>query len=540
MSGAIQRGTSASRPNECPTSDLQAQGSSPSEANSCDPPIHRLPPEILEEVVRYYIHPETSLQGLVRLTLVCRRWQTVIEGSALLWTTINAADGAVLVRKALKMAKDVLLDLTFHEETAQMTRQDFFKLIGERTDRWRCLSVDLASRKWDFALEELNKCIPSSLEALHLSAGYGPPMGSDVVALFGGNPAPPRLKEISLLNISISFASLQLGGLRSLVIYDVRGITSSDMLNVIRESPTIEYLRLEYLLVSPNDEAFSHQVFSPPGAFGNATVRLTSLICLFLSGISVVFLKSLLSTISAPHLKTLDIDCELQDPSIAQLLQECLHHQLSTLARLTANAQAFKVCLSSCARYQLLIGGLNLTIYMDDLPLNNSNETWDWVSNHLGRSLTKLPLHLDLVDWEPETPSRLEWFTHRVTVTKLTLSCEPYYGTASEPTIPIFSRPTASYPVIWLLPETEIIEVNQVPEDGDDDIVEMIKKRHSAEDVKDGLAAPKPFREIWLSCGGGSGADAPNPVNMEFLEEVQRVGTGADVYWHRNKLGRGG
>ncbi|KAG8921029.1 hypothetical protein FRC00_009227, partial [Tulasnella sp. 408] len=402
MSGTIRRDTIASGSNEGPT--LQPQGSSHPEAKSSDPPIHRLPPEILEEIVRYYVHPDTSLQGPVRLTLVCRRWKTVIEGTALLWATINAADGPSLVRKALKMAKDVLLDLTFNEETAQMTRQDFFKLIGERTDRWKCLSVDLTSEKWDFVLEDLTKCIPPSLEALHLSVGYGAPMGSDVVVLFGGNPAPPRLKEISLFNISISFAPLQLGGLRSLVAYDVRGITSTDMLNVIKASPTIEYIRLEYLLGSSNDETPSHQVFSPPGASDNVTVQLTSLICLFLSGISVVFLKSLLSSISAPHLKTLDIDCELQDPSLAQLFLEGLHHQLSTLARLAANAEAVKVRLSSYARYQLLIGGLNLTIYMDDLPLNNSNETWDWICNHLGRSLTKLPVHLDLAHWEPETP----------------------------------------------------------------------------------------------------------------------------------------
>ncbi|KAG8905037.1 hypothetical protein FRC00_013517, partial [Tulasnella sp. 408] len=74
----------------------------------------------------------------------------------------------------------------------------------------------------------------------------------------------------------------------------------------------------------------------------------------------------------------------------------------------------------------------------------------------------------------------------------------------------------------------EILSVNEVPQNGDNNIVEMIKNRHSAEDGKDGLAGPKPFREIWLSCGGGSGADAPDHVNMEFLEEVHRVGNGAD------------
>ncbi|KIO26640.1 hypothetical protein M407DRAFT_234641 [Tulasnella calospora MUT 4182] len=521
----IQRGPGA------PGCQTRASAPPPLGANHCDPPIQRLPPEILVEVIQNSTQPDTRLRDLVRLTLVCQRWSIIIHDSPVLWARINAAEGSSVVRKALETAKDALIDLTFNYNTAQMKLRAFFESIVGRIGHWRTLDVLLQSPKWDFILEHLEKGTPPNLEALHLSAGFG--QWSRSKALFGGNPAPPGLKEISLVNIPIQVAPLRLSGLKSLTIGKTMMISATDVLNVILGSPAIESIRLRYLEALGSVPP-SHQVFSLPDAFGNPSIQLTSLVHLSLVNISMSFLSFLLSTITAPRLQTLEIDCDLQETSIPQLLGG-LQHQLATLAKLTAHAQMCKVGLSYNACYGITIGGLDLTFFMEDLPLDTSEETWDWVCNHLGRSLKDLPAYLEVIDWEPEIPNRLKWFTCRLTVTKLRLHSDPYFGTALERIVPFLSRPTTTTPVTWLFPQVEIIETNLVWEDGNADIVEMIRNRHSAEDGKDGTVAPKPFQEIWLSFGGKAYSKLP-PPNMEFLQEVRRVAKAADIYWEKEKL----
>ncbi|KAG8964023.1 hypothetical protein FRC00_004051 [Tulasnella sp. 408] len=530
MSGAIQQGTG---PSEGQTIKFGA-AISPSLDAHCDPPIHRLPPEILVEVVRNYVQRDTSIRDLIRLTLVCKRWSNIVQDAPSLWTTINAAEGPSAVRKAMQVTKDALLDLRFDYSTTQMDKGAFFKAIGEQSGRCRTLVVCLDRALWDSFFVELQKGTPSSLEVLHLSSLSMADLSIDAVSVVRGNWPLPRLKEIFLVNIPINLASLQLSGLRSLIVTSAPGTSGTDLINIIRGSPAIECICLDVLEplngIPPLHEAFSHPV-------GNPSIQLASLVQLSLCDIVMPFLKFLLSAIATPRLETLNINCELSNVSDAQLLLDGLHQQLSTLARLTTDAQNFKFVPSSWGAYQIAIGGLYLRFLTEDLPLKALEETWDWVFNHLGKPLKDLPAHLHIDDWEPEISARLEWLNHRLTVTKLSIQTDPYSGGAAlDPLIPLFSRPTTSTPATWLFPQAEILETNLVQINGNDDLVEMVKNRHSAADGKNGLAAPKPFREIWLAFGGKLGVDSPDPMNMEFLRKVEEVASGADVYWEKKKL----
>ncbi|KAG8964025.1 hypothetical protein FRC00_004053 [Tulasnella sp. 408] len=539
MSANIQRAlTRDAGPNECHVPDPKAHASLPLNAKSYDLPIHRLPAEILVEIVRYYIQQNTGIRHLVRLTQVCKRWSIIIQDAPILWTTIDAADGPLAIRKALQAAKDALLDLKFDYNTAQMAQRAFFKCVGEQSGRWRTLVVLLQRPAWDSIFEELQKGTPSSLKALRLSAQYMTGVGNSRASVFGGNPAPPGLEEIFLANVPINLASLQLSGLRSLTIRNTPGVLGTDIVNVIRGSPAIESISLEFLEsitgIPPLHSAFSHPL-------GNPSIQLASLVYLTLYHITLPFLKFLLSAIAAHRLETLKINIDVPNMSDAQLLLECLRQQLSTLARLTTDAQNFKLVASSWGSYQIDIGGLNLRLWAKELPINALVETWDWGFNHSGKSLRNLPAYLDVGDWNPEIPALLEWLTHRLTITKLRIHTDFYYSRAVlEPIISLLSRPTTSTAVTWLLPQVEILETNLVRTNGNDDLVEMVTNRHSAEDGKDGVAAPKPFREIWLTFGEKLGVGSPDPVNMEFLRKVQEVASGADVYWEGNKLERSG
>ncbi|KAG8964024.1 hypothetical protein FRC00_004052 [Tulasnella sp. 408] len=530
MSETIQPGTG---PGEGQTIKFEAAISPVLDAH-CDPPVHRLPPEIFLEVVCNYIQRDTRIRDLIRLTLVCKRWSIIVQDAPILWTKINADEGPLAVRKAMQVTKDALLDLIFNHTTARMDKVAFVKSVGDQFGRWRTLVIRLDKPDWDLIFEELQKGTPSSLEALHLSSLSMADMSIDAVSVVRGNWPLPRLKEIFLLNIPIDLASLQLSGLRSLTLSSTPGASGTDIINVIRGSPAIESISLECLesftRMPPLQEAFSHPV-------GNPSIQLASLVHLSLYNIAMPFQTFLLSAIATPRLMTLRITCDIPNVSDAQLLFDGLRHQLSTLARLTTDAENFEFVLSSWGVYQIDIGAVNLRLWMEELPVNAIEETWDWIFNHLGKPLKDLPAHMDVNDWEPEIPALLEWLTHRLTVTRLRIQTDPYYGRAVlEPIIPMFSRPTTSTPVTWLFPQVEILETNLVQTKGNDDLVEMFKNRHSAEDGKDGVAAPKPFREIWLTFGGKSGLGEPDPVNMQFLRKVQTAASGADVYWEGKKL----
>ncbi|KIO26610.1 hypothetical protein M407DRAFT_24057 [Tulasnella calospora MUT 4182] len=504
-------------------------------ANNCDPPVHRLPPEILVEIVHHSIEPGTCLRDLIRLTLVCKRWNIIVEGAAVLWGNIDADEGPSAIRKALEMAKDTPLDITFNEATADIMREDFFKSIGERIAQWRSFAVALRFRHWRFVLEDLKNGEAPKLETLCLSGRRGLEGSGDAITLFGGRSGPPKLRDVTLAYIPINLASLQLSGLRSLTLERTRGISSTDIINIITGSPNIESIRLQRLEFL-DAEAPSQQVFSRPASFGNPSIQLPSLLYLSLDDIPASFLSLLLSSIVVPQLQTFRVDCELEEPGDAQLLLAGLHHHTPIMARLVANAQIFEINVSFLACYHIIIGGLDITLLLDDLPCHHSQETLDWVFTHLGKPVEDIPFHLFLDDWEPEL-AHLEWLARRITPTKLTVYSHPYYGTDPEKIIPSLSRPTSSTPVTWLFPRVEIIKTNLVWENGNADIVEMIRSRHSAKDGKDGVAAPVPFREIWLSFGG-KGSCKSSPLTLEFLQEVQRVANGADVYWEKEKLHR--
>ncbi|KAG9048125.1 hypothetical protein FS837_000696 [Tulasnella sp. UAMH 9824] len=509
MSETIQQRTG---PSEGQTIKFESATSPPLDAD-CDPPIHHLPPEILVEVVRHYVQRDTNIRDLIRLTLVCKRWSDIIQDAPSLWTTINAAEGPSAVRKAMQTAKSGLLDLTFNFSTAQMDQGAFLKSIGEQSARWRSLVVVVHRPTWDAIFEELQKGTPLNLEALYLTSLSMAELRSGAVSVVRGTWALPQLKSIFLSNIPINLASLQLSGLRSLTIECTPVVSGTDIIDVIRESPAIESICLELLDpltgIPPLHEAFSHPA-------GNPSIQLASLLDLSLYDIAMPFLKFLLSAIAMPRLETLNINSALSTVSDAQLLLDGLRQQLSTLARLTIDA--------------LRPGVPTKSPLVDYVPLDAVEETWDWVFNHLGKPSKDLPAHLHLDDWAPEIPAVLEWLTQRLTVTKLSIQTDP-----AGPDHPFVLSATTSTPATWLFPQAEILETNLVQRNGNDELVEMVMSRHSAAEGKDEVAAPKPFREIWLAFGEFSLA-TPDPMNMEFLRKVQSVASDADVYWEGNKL----
>ncbi|KAG9046459.1 hypothetical protein FS837_004386 [Tulasnella sp. UAMH 9824] len=509
---------------ECPTIDVKA----------CESLLHRLPPEILVEILRQYLQLGTRLRDLGQLSLVCKRWRVIVESAAVLWSGIDGAEGPSIVHKALHAAKDTPLDLTFYEHKSRMGRRAFFEAIGERIAHWRSLTAVLRSAHWDFALDALENGIAPNLETLHLSAQYGAEKKRNMVTLFGGNPAPSKLKEISLVHIPINLARLQLSGLKSISLWRTPSVSSIEIMNAIRGSPMIESIRLEHLHSLSLGAA--SQRGSDGDAAGNPPIHLGSLLRLLLEAVPVPFLYLLLSSISAPRLQTFTVRRELEARSTAEEFIASLRHQIPTLSRLTTDAHAIRICIASPGHYHIVVGGLDIALDMDGLPSTHSRETLYWICDHLGRDLRNLPLHLDVENWTAEDLSPLEWFNCRLYATKLKLFANPCYRAELERVILTVSRPTST-PMTWLFPQVKVIEITVLGENGGGDtIVEMIKNRHSAGFGQHGVVKPKPFREIRLAHGGKSPRGAPPPPIMEFLNKIRNVAKGADVYWENVKL----
>ncbi|KAG9013110.1 hypothetical protein FRB90_006249 [Tulasnella sp. 427] len=496
-----------------------------SDAKNLGAPIDRLPPELMLEIVRSTQKMEKRLRYLVRLMFVCKRWYTLLDGTPFLWTSINASDGEAIISKALQRAKDSPLNIKFIGRTALTDRDTFFTLVGKRIGQWRSFTVLLTdgSQFSDFVFRDLERKMAPALEALILQGAYGMSQDMRRLVLFGGDPAPIGLKDLTLRHVAIDLEDLHLKGLKSLTLDEISGIVFDTILDTLRSSSLIEVLQLSGFEVLAgkdlhNPDRIHHKLLLP---------RLTHLSLKFLPS---SFLGQLFSYIEIPCLRTFDLHCDLQDRMASKLLSIGLRAQVFTFQTMTLSVRTFTVTLDSGVSYAMEMGGLDMLVYIEVKPLSidHIQEGFDWLSKSVGRSFNDIPLELEMDDCEPDL-SYLEWFSHHTNVTKLTLL--EYNGAELELIIPFLAQPTSSTPVTWLFPGLEALETNLVRYDGNPDILKMLERRcASREDT--GVTAPRRLREIRLSYGGKG---SQSYLNRNFLNEVVRIAEGADVYWEGQK-----
>ncbi|KAG8910122.1 hypothetical protein FRC00_008828 [Tulasnella sp. 408] len=500
-------------------------------------PLHeRLPIEILETILQLCVGLQTPVRDLLTLQLVCRSWRDIIANASFLWSTINAAEGELALRKALQMAKNSPLNITFIEKSNKTDQSKFFKLVGERVDQWSSLVVQ--SRRSDAALAVLPTQKPLNLKTLHVTARHTiSPRKRDTV-LFGGSPAV-GLKDLRLTNVSIQLTSLHLAGLKALHLEGIPFVSAGEIIMIITQSPTLEILHLARL----KDAGLSTEpITGHPDLVSQPPIQLTFLIKLHLSALPLSFINLLLSILVVPQLRHFNVECNVDERPAARFLAVGMQHLLPILRPIAAASQRYEAVLSVWGYYTISIGELTVTMTLSstEFSMDHFQETYDWLSSHVEIKLNDLPLHLNLHDWNPE-PSYLEWFTQRTNITKLTLYSNPWFGTNLESLIPCLSRPTSpsssSPSPKWLLPQVTVLVTNLVFDDRNSDIVDMIEKRHSASPLSSaGVDGPLPtrFKQIWLAYGGRY---PPGPPPMDaFLSEVVRVAGGVDVYWEGRKM----
>ncbi|KAG8896091.1 hypothetical protein FRC00_006494, partial [Tulasnella sp. 408] len=501
-------------------------------------PLHeRVPPEIFEAILHFCVGFETPFRDLVTLQLVCRSWRDVIANASFLWGTINAAEGLLALHKSLQMAQNSLLSIRFMERSSKIDKTEFFKLVGDRMDRWSSLLVQSRSGL-NPAWTALQTKKPPNLKTLHVIASHYTSLIKKPVVLFGGDPAV-GLKNLRLTNIPINLTSRQLAGLKALHLEGITSVSADQVIELIIQSPTLEILRLVRLkdAVLLTEPCTGH-----PDIVSQPPIQLAFLIELHLSTLHLPFLNLLLSILVVPQLRHFDVSCTVDEQPAARFLELGVRHLLPILCDIVVFSPAYQVVLSFWGYYTIRIGELTITIKLSRrFSMDYFYETHEWLSDHMGISLTNLPLHLKLVDCGDMKPSHLEWFTQRTNVTKLTLHSNPWFAPSMERIIPLLGRPT-SPPVSspspnWLLPRLETIIVSLASYGGNSDIVDMIERRHSASQMPSvGLDGPLPkrFKEIWLASVEKDGLESL--IDEDWISNVIRVAGGADVYWAGKKI----
>ncbi|KAG8981367.1 hypothetical protein FRB90_007303, partial [Tulasnella sp. 427] len=479
-----------------------------------DPPIHRLPLELVVDLALWIVGPNTRTRDLMQLAQVCQRWRTLLCGTPALWASINAAEGTKAFSKAFQMAGDAPLDLEYRHMTGWEVREAFFELAGERVQQWRSLLLDLT-------LDSSGICFSPPI----LNYGPSPTSPAAVYLRKVGDSGLLNLKEISLIEIAIDIAALHLTGLQSLTLQGIPGVTPTAIFDALTASPSIQTIALHDL---SSLTGWTLTSSDPP----NSRLSLGRLRQLSLKRLHISVINLFLSLIEAPQLRTLVLHCNLQGQSPTQLQCDRWCRQIlpsSSAAETVAVTVAF---IWTALEYSVIIGRLDMTLFNAGCSDHDLQDCFDWISNAVGQPLHHVPLTLQLRGRHPQ-PRLLEWFTRYANVTNLNLY-DTEWGDLKQ-IIPSLGLPTASMPTTFLVPGIEVLKTNLVWAHSNPELVEMLERRYSSP-VAPGVTAPKPLRELRLSSiKGGLDPTRREFVSRVLLGNIAWMMQGADFYWEGEK-----
>ncbi|KAG8952959.1 hypothetical protein FRC04_003411 [Tulasnella sp. 424] len=498
-------------------------------------PIHLLPPELLIDAFKYYTGVDTPVENLIALTLVCKLWRNIVEGTPSLWCFISAKEGLPRVRKALEMAKDALLEIKYWDQDTMADPGTFFAEIIGREAQWKSVIVTAQNINMNLAIYAFQLTTAPNLATLHLKAPRDQKYKSGTVTLFGGKPASTALKDIRVDFVPIAIGPLRLSGLRSLELNEIPIISADEVLRILRASPVLEHCYL-YGLVSLQDFALpgQEQELLTLQPVNGPDIHLSRLHSLTLGGLPNSFTHLVLSTIQVPNLEGFSVDCKIDQPGkspTSELFTTHISHLTPALKSASSPATNIGVVLLSNNAWTLSVGGINIALGGISLQRKHLGETLDWLFSHLGGHL---PVSLSFHEFDVGP----DWFVllaSTLKVTKLELWTGPFYDYEPEPQprkiISLLSQPLSSTPIHWLLPELESINTNVVNDEGKSKILNMVKARHSfIEEQEPGAVVLKPFKEILLR-GGRNGVSTEPNRNKRFLNALEEVGRGTEIWW---------
>ncbi|KAI0736614.1 hypothetical protein C8Q72DRAFT_12921 [Fomitopsis betulina] len=192
---------------------------------SANSPVDMLPNEIFVEILRVTA-ASLELDGMTWLTLamaVCRRWRGIIVHTPILWTDIDLTKNWRFVDLCLAYSDGMSINVHVPEQPPDepQVTVDFslaFSLLAPHRRRISRLDLRLSSIDWN---SRLDRALSSTLEvalpglvSLHLTTRPG-------FCLRLQESDLPSLRNLSLGNAAVDWASLQLSRLTSLTLSNI-------------------------------------------------------------------------------------------------------------------------------------------------------------------------------------------------------------------------------------------------------------------------------------------------------------------------------
>lgn len=501
---------------------------------STSAPIDRLPHELLLAVFELYVDLDTPVLSLVTLILVCKLWRNIVEGTPSLWCRISGREALSSVRKALAMSNGVPLEITYWEEGPNPDPEMFFTEVKDRIAHSKSITVTATTcDSFNHLLAILETTVAPKLETLHLLAPWDLEWERGSVTLFGGDPAPPALKDFHVEYVQIALGPLHLSGLRSLQLNDMPIDSAEELLRILRDSPALEDCSMQRLVL-PTEFTPVRSQSSMTGPDCRA-IQLLHLRHLSLLGLPVSFTHFLLSKVQLSTLLSFSVECRLHESPASELLTGSISHLASALKASTATAEEIELNSLGDQSWTLYAGTFSMEF--EGLPVEPRyvKETFDWVFGHLGERLQDLPINFVTHEFSDRADLIL-WLGSNLRVAYLELWTPLWLGgehNGPRSIISFLSRPVAPTSDEWALPDLESIDTFVLDEAGKLEILEMVAARHSfiqAQEAEDKEVTLEQFREIRLQTGN---KDVPHDQasDTRFLGAIEKVGRGAEIWW---------
>ncbi|KAG8932004.1 hypothetical protein FRC00_000435 [Tulasnella sp. 408] len=484
--------------------------------------INRLPQELIVIIFRICLNSVNRVEVRTRLTLVCRIWNAIIEGTPSFWTLIQAADGIQNARNAITKTGELPIDLTLHLEDPVLVDQ-FLAVVSEKVSQWRSVEFTFDGVLAGF-FSGLQASACHSLEKLRLT-WYDSSYRTAPLALFGGGPAPDGLKDVYLYGVPADLARMQLSKLSSLDLIDVPYVEMDDILLILRNSPTLTTLHLR-----------GCGRLHPLGASVGLPIILGSLkACSF--DLSVPSIHFLLSAIHAPSLDDLELTVDTEDSfPHSSIFTPPVPGFGPTMERLLSTAKHIELEIGD-PDFVITFGGLEIVLVSPDAEgFQYVRDVLDRLMDYSGEKGKELKVHLHLDSVDP-TIEELQLFNRSPMVEQLTLTEELWSGSIPISATEALGTRIAAGQHGWLFPELEFIDWNMNLENIGELEMALEKRYCAAQSTQQGSAEenqhPRLLKELRFFS-----EDMPEtgPVDMEGARRFHVLAGGATKIFVRNAL----
>ncbi|KIO34769.1 hypothetical protein M407DRAFT_16721 [Tulasnella calospora MUT 4182] len=296
--------------------------------------ISRLPTELmieiflneLEEVAIKEYYPR-----VMALSQVCAAWYSIIHNTANFWAHVHSDFPLPVVDKILHKSRNTPLTVECGFLLMGTVATAFVDMLIPSAKRIRSLAVSSDFAAWS----EATTLVGPKLERLE----YRAIDISNPVFLGGGVGRLDGLRELTLQNACLPWSFVSLKGLETLrlLLITSGGPLMSQLRSMIAESPSLRYLILNHVSISPGPQT------------DTSTITLPSLRQLHLIQLSQSTIQSILNAIRAPACLDTNVTCYLHpvtpDPSpvLLSLSQTIPHIQ-------SAFNEGYQLCINVTSR----------------------------------------------------------------------------------------------------------------------------------------------------------------------------------------------